>query len=228
MNLIGITYNQTPSDPLSITAIIVAVITAIWSLISYIIRKNIDKKCQEQIETIKTQNQKELAEYKSELTKQIDIFKIKNKNITYITKTQFDAEFKMYQELSSDSYNVVQSIKKFDSTINEKATSDYGNAKEFLAETQKYIYKLNKSINKYAPFIQKEKYDLLQEFNTYLFKMFIFKETRDVQEGKTKIVEVENIIKNYKEIMKQVNFLHENFINNLRVYLDSLKIIEDK
>ena len=47
---------------------------------------------------------------KAEFQKQIEELKAKNDKLNYITKTQFDAEFKMYQELSAASYNMVMEM----------------------------------------------------------------------------------------------------------------------
>ena len=52
------------------------------------------------METQRKQNQKEIEKFKSELHKELELLKAKNEKMNYITKTQFDAEFRMYQELS--------------------------------------------------------------------------------------------------------------------------------
>src|SRR5574344_1521432 len=94
---------------------------------------------------------------KAEFQKQIESLKAKNEKLNYITKTQFDAEFKMYQEITEKMFNATLS---FDVMILDDIQLQNSNAKEFfLKSSSDALSKINefqKCIRKHAPFIDKK------------------------------------------------------------------------
>lgn len=236
MNLIEINILQTPTpDPLSITAIIVAIASAIWSVISYIIRKNIDKKYEENLEKVKTGNQKEIEQYKVNLTeqiekqkaeflKEIEDLKAKNENKTYITKTQFDTEFKIYQELSEACYDMV--IDMLDLFTNkpelvEKQKDPVHNSK-ICARSKKSNYHLQHILSKYSAFISKEMYELYSDL-----RIRCKKQTDAFYEIYIKQQEPSLSIDEYIKKSSELFNIYFVITEKLRVYLKSLKVIED-
>ena len=219
MNLIGITFTQSPPDPLSVSAIIIAIITAIWSIVSYIIRKSTDKKYQEQIEAIKTQNQKEIEQYKSELVEQVELLKAQKETLNYITKTQFDAEFKMYQELSASSFEAIMTLRILDKEVYlGKFQEEYN--KRWKLESLEKVNSFATTVYKYAPFIEEKFFVRLND---------LAKQINDINNN----IEFDNdgnIIKNNTLIEEEKKVLkaQQNLIADLRKYLRTLQVIEDK
>lgn len=125
----------------SATSIIISILMAgVWSVIFYFWQKSIDNKYQKQLENLKAKNDK----------------------LNYITKTQFDAEFKMYQELSEKSflmllYNELLFPRRIDYIPEDPDERQnlykerYKTAKEALVEYQNLLYK-------FAPFISLDLY----------------------------------------------------------------------
>lgn len=177
------------------------------------------------MQSLKKQNQKEIEEYKLKLAEQLEILKAKNDKLNYMTKTQFDAEFKMYKELSKSTYKVkilfVDYLKRIlDKSFDVNFVESYKNVAIEIMDFQEILAS-------YAPFINK---NLNEHFEN--FRMYVDKKIKFIQ------IESEKYIKNEiteKEFMKSVcsvqfdkiEQLHENIVNNLRTYLQSLKVQED-
>lgn len=185
------------------------------------------------METQRKQNQKEIEKFKSELHKELELLKAKNEKMNYITKTQFDAEFKMYQELSGACFlmfldNSFLFPKGMDSLpINEAERLDvykdrYKKAIDSMVDYQ------NK-LAKYAPFIKEDLYKLFEEFrkkgqiqiNFYPDFYFPNSPVADCMKemGKERLA----CFKRTSEMFKD----HEKIIEELREYLQSLKVQED-
>lgn len=109
----------------------------------------------------KAEFQKQIEKQKGEFCKQLEILKAKNEKTNYVTKIQFDAEFKMYQELSEACYNMV--IDMLDLFTNkpeliEKQKDPVHNS-EICAISKKSNYDLQHILSRYSAFISKEIYE---------------------------------------------------------------------
>lgn len=162
---------------------------------------------------------------KAEFQKQIEDLKAKNEKISYISKTQFDAEFKMYKELSKSTYKVkilfVDCLKRildksFDANFVESSKNvsiEIMNFQEILAS--------------YAPFINKNLNEHFENFRMYVDKKIKFIQIESEKYIKNEITEKEFIKSVCSVKFEKIEQLHENIVNNLRTYLQSLKVQED-
>lgn len=104
---------------------------------------------------------------KLEFDKQLEILKSKNEKINYITKAQFDAEFKMYQELSEASFQMLlDNSRLFPMGIDRLPESKEEQDKIFQERFNKAnssLVNYQNMLFKYAPFIKEENYLLFDE-----------------------------------------------------------------
>lgn len=169
---------------------------------------------------------------KTEFAKQLEILKSKNEKVNYITKAQFDAEFKMYQELSEPIFNMFFDILKLfpmgvdyvpeDETERKNFYEKrYNNAMDNLLIFQKKLYI-------YAPFIPKHIYDMLDNFRVEARKQvnwypdFILHPDREIVKELQE--EHRKCWKRTEELQKQ----YKDIIDKLRNHLQLLKIMDDK
>lgn len=222
MHQLTISINQILGFSTAISALLSILISALWAIYFNRIKEGQKAEFQKQIEV-----------QKAEFSKELEIIKARNEKMNYITKTQFDAEFKMYQELSGACFlmfldNSFLFPKGIDSLpINEAERLDvykdrYKKAIDSMVDYQ------NK-LAKYAPFIKADLYKLFEEFrkkgqiqiNFYLDFYFPNSPVTDC----LKEMEKERLacFKRTSEMFKD----HEKIIEELREYLKSLKVQED-
>ena len=206
----------------TIASLIAICICAVWSIIFNRIK-----------EGQKAEFQKQIEQQKSEFTKEVENLKAKNEKINYITKTQFDAEFKMYQELSKYCFEMILKTSSLypmgidylpenDEQRNEVYRERYLNAKETLITFQNTLYQ-------YAPFILKELYSLFDDLkkecqkqvNMYLDCKVNPDKDADVRK-EYRVMEID-CWKRTPNIYKK----HEDIIAKLRDYLCTLKVQEE-
>ena len=84
-----------------LSGLIALSVCAIWSIVFNRIKEGQKAEFQKQIET-----------QKAEFTKELETLKAKNDKCNYITKTQFDVEFKIYQEISEPIFNMFFDVLK--------------------------------------------------------------------------------------------------------------------
>ena len=175
------------------------IILAVIKFSSNIIADNLSKKYELKLN-------KELEKYKSHLDSKI-----------YITKTRFDKEFELYQQLSLNFFSMIEKIYSLYPISGTRYADD-----SLQAESNKIIFKeaqvatigAQKSINSYAAFITKEFYenynDILKEC-----RGLICLYNPEIQPKTESFVVMENIIK----MFEQLN-------DKLREYLSKLEVIE--
>lgn len=197
---------------ITVSAIVAVAISALWSIYFNRIKEG----------------------QKAEFEKQIEILKAKNEKLNYITKTQFDAEFKMYQELSKYCFEMILKTSSLypmgidylpedEEQRNEVFRERYLNAKDTLITFQNTLYQ-------YAPFILKELYSLFDDLkkecqkqvNMYLDCKVNHDKNADVRK-EYRVMETD-CWKRTPDIYKK----HENIIEKLRDYLCTLKVQEGK
>ncbi len=178
----------------------------------------------------KAEFQKQIEKQKSEFTKEIENLKAKNEKLNYISKTQFDAEFKIYRELSDFSFQMLLStillFPKWDSLPKDKKEQQEI-FKERYKKAQENFMLFQNTLHKNAPFISKELFDLFEKFR---------------EENRLQIIAYENVKfeedeecrkeyrKNSNENRKRTDLLmkmNEEITDKLREYLKSLKVLED-
>lgn len=204
---------------LGISAIVAIAISALWAIYFNRIKEGQRAEFQKQIEV-----------QKAEFSKQLESIKAKNEKMNYISKVQFDAEFKIYQELSEPIFEMFSDVIKLfpvglyhvpEDTNERKAFYEkrYNNAMNNLLIFQKKLYA-------YATFIPKQIYDMYNDFvkeaskQVYWYPDFVLHpETSVLKDLGSESLEcwkrTEKLIDKYDEI-----------IQKLREYLQSLKVQE--
>ena len=168
---------------------------------------------------------------KLEFDKQLEILKSKNEKINYITKAQFDAEFKMYQELSEASFQMLlDNSRLFPMGIDRLPESKEEQDKIFQERFNKAnssLVNYQNMLFKYAPFIKEENYLLFDELKEMgrlqLIYYPIYKFEYSEEEKK-------EIYKEIQECWKRTSLMykkHDEIIKILRNYLNNIKLVED-
>ena len=162
---------------------------------------------------------------KAEFQKQIENLKAKNDKLNYITKTQFDAEFKMYKELSKSTYKVkilfVDYLKRIlDKSFDANFVESYKNVAIEVMDFQAILAS-------YAPFINKNLNEHFENFRMYVDTKIKFIQIESEKYIKNEITEKEFMKSVCSVQFEKIEQLHENIVNNLRTYLQSLKVQED-
>lgn len=164
------------------------------------------------METQRKQNEKEIEKFKSELHKELELLKAKNEKMNYITKTQFDAEFKMYQELSE------ACIESFISVNNIFPIKEKIETEQFIITASKNTLIYSRKTYKYAPFLKKELFEKFQKLSK------IFCDVLSLAKFENKyLINIEEL----KELRANMHEIQADIYNELREYLQSLKVQED-
>lgn len=184
------------------------------------------------METQRKQNQKEIEKFKSELHKELELLKAKNEKMNYITKTQFDTEFKMYQELSEACFLMfldnsllfprgIDYLPREEEERKKVFEERYKAARDSLILYQNMLYK-------YAPFISVRLYKFFEQLRELAHRQVQW--YPDFVLGRLE----SDVIKELKdekiacrERTKEIEDLHKKLIEELREYLQSLKVQED-
>ena len=168
---------------------------------------------------------------KLEFDKQLEILKSKNEKINYITKAHFDAEIKMYQELSEASFQMLlDNSRLFPMGIDRLPESKEEQDKIFQERFNKAnssLVNYQNMLFKYAPFIKEENYLLFDELKEMgrlqLIYYPIYKFEYNEEEKK-------EIYKEIQECWKRTSLMykkHDEIIKILRNYLNNIKLVED-
>ncbi|MGN1153765.1 MAG: hypothetical protein ACI4S3_07025 [Candidatus Gastranaerophilaceae bacterium] len=178
------------------------------------------------MQSLKKQNQKEIEEYKLKLAEQLEILKAKNDKLNYISKTQFDAEFKMYQELSKAIYILINTIKKFDQSQTIANVAYIKIAQSLSEETKKAFQIFEQLLFQYAPFIQEKIFLICEHFRIVVFTKFISFHMEELFNEDNIMPRILKISKNFDSETREIFLLHKEIIEALRKYLSTLKIQE--
>lgn len=164
------------------------------------------------METQRKQNQKEIEKFKSELHKELELLKAKNEKMNYMTKTQFDAEFRMYQELSE------ACIETFISVNSVFPIKDKIETEQFIITARENTLIYGRTTYKYAPFLKKELFEKFKKLSE------IFCDVLSLAKFENKyLINFEEL----KELRANMHEIQADIYNELREYLQSLKVQED-
>ncbi len=221
MTELAISINQILGFSTATSALLSILISALWAIYFNRIK-----------EGQRAEFQKQIEEQKAEFNKQLENIKAKNEKMNYITKTQFDAEFKMYQELSEacflmfldNSLLFPRGIDYLPSDADEckkVLEKRYDTARESLISYQNMLYK-------YAPFISVRLYKLFEQLRELAHRQVQW--YPDFVLGRLELDVIKDLM-NEKivcgERTKEIEELHKKLIDELRGYLQSLKVQED-
>lgn len=183
----------------------------------------------------KAEFQKQIEKQKSEFAKEIEDLKAKNEKINYITKTQFDAEFKMYQELSASLFDLFLKVSQLypKSVMNDILNANLENLSEEVVTQAKYNNAINNlqiyqnQLKKYAPFIDETLFTQLDHFRVLTNShIVIFK--LDQIDKTTEADKKNEIKKDCINRTRQIEDDYENIIKEIRKYLRTLKVLDGK
>lgn len=180
--------------------------------------------------------EKELEGYKSEINSRLNkLDKIEEKAL-YISKVNYDNEYKIYMEIWSKLIECINSTLWLyprgieNVPVDEKKLEMYKEDK-YNDFREKYM-EYNQCIEKYAPFYQKEFYNILKEIKEICFhigdqyKMYEF----DVKYNESFVAcrDLKMSIEERKELdekQKKLTELRETLLEKIRDYLDKLKLM---
>ena len=139
----------------------------------------------------------------------IECLKIYNDKVNYISKTQFDIEFQIYQELYKQIFSLAHEM--------IYSATEY---KCYNKLHKKFKILLN-SIKMKAPFINK---DMYESFNIFI------KAIQDTLSIRLKLEWEEEIskLKKAKKVTKEELILEENYLNETVLLNQNLEILTDK
>lgn len=173
--------------------------------------------------------EKHIEKYKLDLAKELESLKTKNLNINYITKTQFDAEFKMYQELSAASYNMVMEMSNLfpkNKPILKDMQSSFKNNIKIFKDSINSNLSFQDLLFKYSAFISKDLYEQFDSLRlqcknqTDMFYKVHFEKDKNKRQQFIK-----DSAQNWERTPK-ILIMQMDIINNLRNYLQTLKVMD--
>lgn len=179
------------------------------------------EKLAEDLENTKYQNAKDMEDYHKDLVKEIEKSKSCNETKRHISQTQFDAEFKMYQDISNSMLEVVKNVSYlYPLGLTPGNPPTRAEQIEMHKNAQSTLTAYQEMISRYAPFLNEKMYNAFetlrqlcsQQARVYYFNVVVNPKTEPVFEDDS-IQRTYQIKKFYDEITKQ-----------LREYLASLKI----
>ena len=205
MEQFAISLNQLFGWSIGTSVIVACFISALWSIYFNRIK-----------EGQKAEFQKQIENQKSEFTKELETLKAKNDKCNYITKTQFDVEFKIYQELLdilsiiiNDLYSMsnLKIINKNDELNNEKYNNLISNINNYY-----------KCLIKNAAFINDE---------IYQFYSTTYNKLSNLINNSIKNYDYYYELSNIKQEVEKVVESKTSLDKKIRKYLTSLKILKD-
>lgn len=219
MEQISLSISEIFGWSIGVSAIVAVAIGALWSIGFNRIKEGQRAEFQKQIET-----------QKAEFSKELENLKAKNDKLNYISKTQFDAEFKMYQELSEYSFQMFLAVNSLFPIFDTLPKDEEGQKELFKERYDKALnsfVEFQNVLHKNAPFISKKLYELFENFrmeNKFQINAYPnvkFEPNEDLRK-ECRILARENY-----ERTPKLKEMHEQIIEKLREYLQTLRIMED-
>ena len=173
--------------------------------------------------------EKHIEKYKLDLAKELEALKTKNQNTNYITKVQFDAEFKMYQELSAASYNMVMEMSNLfpqNKPILKDMQSSFKNNIKIFKDSINSNLSFQDLLFKYSAFISKDLYEQFDSLRlqcknqTDMFYKVHFEKDKNKRQQF-----ITDSAQNW-ELTPKILIMQMDIINNLRNYLQTLKVMD--
>lgn len=200
------------------------------------ILENERQKNREAIEKNKQEFQKEIEGVKEEFQKEFSKIDKLNEKAIYISKTQYDKEFEIYQDIWSKLYQCTKGTLALCVMIEDVPTDEDAKDRYYIDKYNNFSKKINEfedAINKFLPFYKEDfgvKFNKLKEYCGQvgiIFKIYnidvkhneSFKACRDftMPEDQTKEF--------YEILPKKISEIQKEIANDIREYLYSLQII---
>ena len=168
---------------------------------------------------------------RTEFQKQIEELKAKQSRLNYITQAQFDAEFKMYQELSEAKFNaILESSRLFPYGLDKLPSDEEERKSEYLKRyklASSALIEFQNLLFKYAPFIEEKLYQQFEDLRILIQQNVNWFPDLHIDEYLSKTLPFE-IRQECTQRTKEMYDKQETLIKDLREYLKSLKIQEGK
>ena len=168
---------------------------------------------------------------KLEFQRQLEKLKTKNDKCNYVSKNQFDTEFKIYQELSEPVFDMFfDVVKLFPQGIDyvpEDETECQNFYKQRYDKAMENLLKFQKKLYMFAPFIPKKIYKMYNEFRiearkqVHWYPDFVLNPYPET--GQAIADEKKACWERTKILMEK----YDEITDNLREYLQSLRVQED-
>lgn len=188
------------------------------------------------LEDEKKKHQKEIEEFKSQLTERINNLNVLNEKALHISKVQYDAEFNIYKEIWVKLFNCIRYTNSLypsgvvDVPVNEEALKEYNDKK--YDEHRNAYNEFSIAIDTYAPFYKEEFYQQFLEIRRLcgekgrIFKRYTYDVLYNqsyVLNRNSSMTDIENE-KVYMEIPDKLKELQDSLRKEIREYLLSLEV----
>ena len=207
MEQVALSLNQLLGWSIGASFIVACLISALWSIYFNRIKEG----------------------QRAEFQKQVEELKARQGRLNYISQTQFDAEFKIYQELSESLFSSI--LKRYLLFLNglDKIPTDNEERQEEYRKRYKdateALFNFQDLVFKYAAFIKEDLYKQFDEIRLLIqLNVNYFPDIRLRDDVQLPVDAEMDCFNRTKEISDK----QDTLIKNLRDYLQSLKITEDK
>ena len=200
------------------------------------ILENERQKNRKAIEKNKQEFQKEIECIKEEFQKEFSKIDKLNEKAIYISKTQYDKEFEIYQDIWSKLYQCTKSTLGLCAIIEDVPTSENAKDMYYIDKYNNFSKKINEfedAINKFLPFYKEDfgvKFNKLKGYCDQVGVIYkIYK--IDVKHNESfracrDFIMPEDRVKEFYEILpKKISEIQKEIANDIREYLYSLQII---
>lgn len=169
------------------------------------------------------------SKIKNGLDKELEEYKAKIEQCRYTTKAQFDREFELYHQLSEAFFSMIVKLSSFTNRDYSTEIVSKAHAEISINEIVNMINKTSDAQNKLyanAAFIPLDIFKLYDEIMNNAQTLFWRYQER-AEQCMIKKQEIKDIIEEEdKQLMDVIDSQYKELNNKLRVYLDTLSIIE--
>lgn len=174
--------------------------------------------------------------FEASLNKELEKYKIELRKKEYISKTRFDREFTMYQELSEKNITMVYDMGTAVLIARGALNGNLLEVDSFLERAANSLNDAEMTNKRFAPFISKdifEKYKELGKYGSSIFKLLrVWKDYNtnpnfQFKTGDLLITSQQQATQEIERIQKQLSSLSDQILDELRAYLSRIDTLED-
>lgn len=174
--------------------------------------------------------EKDIEHYKNQLSMEVEKYRIKAEQLTYISKIQFETEYQIYRKIFESLFDfTAASSNLFPYRINHIPLDVQERKEEYIKRYQFYMESFNSyslAVETNAPFIPKEIYDKFIKIRNSAHEIAcMFPEIRIQADERF----AEDYAKIAAENFKKTKEFNESVLslnNDVREYLSNLKVLE--
>ena len=188
-------------------------------------------------ENERAKHEKDIEQLKLEINKELERINAINDKALHISKSQYDNEYRIYQEIWGRMYECILLSKNLYPIHENKLTDPEKEEERKMEKYSKYVDAFNeysKTIDKYAPFYREDFYDIFINIRRIcsdvgsLFKMneFEVKYSETFALCRDEYISPEERRWVYIDFPKEVEEIRTKLQKDIREYLLSLQLIE--